>query len=122
MTSPSARHKPMADFAFYKDVYFGSLIPERAFYGLALQAKAVLEYFRRIYQVEVPGEDSLKMAVCAMAEVLHAYGKHRGGVVAASAGEVSVRYAQNGHTDRQLQRELYEKASIYLDIYRGVGA
>ena len=111
----------MADFAFYTDIYFGSAIPEKAFPGVAQQAKAILERFQRIYRVEVPGEDSLKMAICAMAESLHAHSKRRGGVTAATAGEVSVRYEESSHADRQLQRELYEKASIYLDIYRGVG-
>ena len=111
----------MADFAFYTDAYFGSAIPEKAFPGMALQAKAVLARFQRVYRVEVPGEDSRKMAICAMAEALYAHSKRRGGVTAATAGEVSVRYEESGRADRQLQRELYEKASIYLDIYRGVG-
>ena len=112
----------MADFAFYTDAYLGNAIPEKAFPGMAQQAKAILARFQRMYRVEVPGEDSLNMAVCAMAEVLFAASKRRGGVTAASCGEVSVRYAEGGLADRQLQRELYEKASIYLDIYRGVGA
>lgn len=112
----------MADFAFYTDIYFGSAIPEKAFPGMAQQAKTVLERFQRIYQVEVPGEDSLKMAICAMAESLYAHSRRRGGLIAANAGEVSVRYEESGSADRQLQRELYEKASIYLDFYRGVRA
>ena len=111
---------PMADYAFYTDVYLGSRIPEKAFSGMALRAKEVLERFSRIYRVTVPGEDSYKMAICAMAEALYAHGKHRGGVTAASVGEVNVRYDSSDRTDRQLQRELYEKAAIYLDIYRGV--
>lgn len=112
----------MADFAFYTDIYFGSAIPEKAFPGMALQAKAVLERFQRVYRVEVPGEDSLKMAICAMAESLYAHARRRGGVIAATAGEVSVRYEESHRADQQLQRELYEKASIYLDFYRGVEA
>lgn len=112
----------MADFAFYTDAYFGSRIPEKAFSGMAMQAKAILERFQRIYRVEVPGEDSLKMAICAMAETLYVYAKRRGGVTAASVGEASVRYENSERIDRQLKRELYEQASIYLDIYRGVEA
>ena len=112
----------MADFAFYTDAYFGSTIPEKAFLGMAQQAKAILARFQRIYRVEVPGEDSLKMAICAMAESLYAHARRRGGVIAATAGEVSVRYEESHRADQQLQRELYEKASIYLDFYRGVGA
>ena len=110
----------MADFAFYTDVYLGSRIPEKAFPGMAMRAKAVLERFQRIYRVSIPGQDSLKLAVCAMAETLYAHSRRRGGVTAASAGEVSVRYEESGYADRQLQRELYEQASVYLDITRGV--
>ena len=63
---------PMADYAFYTDVYLGSAIPEKAFPGMALRAREVLNRFQRSYQVTVPGEDSLKMAICAMAESLYA--------------------------------------------------
>ena len=113
---------PMADYAFYTDVYLGSAIPEKAFPGMALRAKEVLERFQRIYRVNIPGEDSYKMAICAMAESIYAASKRRGGVTAASVGEVSVRYEGAETSGKSLQRELYEKASIYLDIWRGVGA
>ena len=106
----------MADFAFYKDCYLGTVIPEKCFPSLAQRAGEVLARFQRIYRVTVPGEESLKMAVCAVAETLYAHEKHRGGVTAASVGEVSVHYAG----DRQLHRELFEKAAIYLEISRGV--
>lgn len=113
---------PMADFAFYEGVYLGSAIPEKAFGGMALRAKEALDRFQRIYRVRVPGEDSYKMAICAMAEAIYAASKRRGGVTSASVGEVSVRYEDTASAGRTLQRELYEKASIYLDISRGVGA
>lgn len=113
---------PMADFAFYTDVYLGTAIPEKAFPGMAQRAREALGRFQRIYRVTVPGADSLKMAICAMAESLYAHSKRRGGVTAASVGETSVRYEGSQQADRQLQRELYEKASIYLEISRGVRA
>ncbi len=112
----------MADYAFYTDVYFGSAIPEKAFTGMAYRARETLSRFQRIYRVEVPGEDSLKMAICAMAEAIYAHSKRRGGVTAATVGEASVRYENSDRAERQLRRELYEQASIYLDISRGVGA
>lgn len=113
---------PMADFAFYTDVYLGCAIPEKAFPGMALRAREALGRFQNIYRVSVPGEDSLKMAICAMAESIYAASKRRGGVTAASVGEISVRYEGAEATGKSLQRELYEKASIYLDICRGVEA
>ena len=109
----------MADFGFYKDVFFGELIPEKSFASLALQARDVLQRYTRVYRVTVPGEDSYRMAVCAMAESLYAYAKRRAGITSASVGEVSVRYGGD-HSHKALQRELYQKASIYLDITRGV--
>jgi len=110
----------MADFAFYTDIYLGSLIPEKAFPGTVQRAKEMLDRFCRIYRVTVPGEDSLRMAICAMAESLYAHSKRRGGITAASVGEASVHYEDSRLADRQLSRELYEKAGIYLDISRGV--
>ena len=111
---------PMADFAFYKDVYMGDLIPVKAFPGMALRAQEYLTRLQRIYRVQMSGEESLKMAICAVAEAIYAHAKHRGGVTAASVGQVSVRYEGSDRSDRNLQRELYDKASIYLDIFRGV--
>ena len=112
----------MVDFTFYRDVYLGSVIPEKAFRGLARRAREILDRFCRIYRVSTEGEDSRKLAVCAMAESLYIHSKHRGGITAASVGEVSVRYEDGAQSDRQLNRELYEKASIYLDFCRGVEA
>ena len=113
---------PMTDYAFYTDVYLGSAIPEKAFPGMALRAREVLNRFQRSYQMTVPGEDSLKMALCAMAESVYAASKRHSGMTAATVGEVSVRYEGGEASAKSLQRELYEKASIYLDISRGVGA
>ena len=109
----------MVSYEFYKGSYFGSLIPEKAFSGMALRAKEALERLQRQYRVS-GGEDSLKMAICAMAETLYTHSKRRTGLTAASVGEVSVRYEDGVTACRSLQRELYDKACIYLDIYRGV--
>lgn len=112
----------MADFAFYKDVYLGDAIPEKAFPGMALRAEEYLQRLQRSYQVSVPGEDSFKMALCAVAETIYVHSKRRGGITAAAVGEASVRYESGDRADRLLQRELYDKARIYLDITRGVEA
>ena len=112
---------PMADFAYYKDTYLGTAIPEKAYPGMAKRAEEGLQRMQRIYRVTVPGEDSRKMAVCAMAEAAYAASKRRSGVTAASVGEVSVHYGNSESADKALQRQLYEKASIYLEISRGVG-
>ena len=113
---------PMADYTFYTDVYFGSLIPEKAFPEMEMRAREHLARLQNQYRIAASGEDSMAMAICAMAESLYAHSKRRGGVTAASLGNTSVRYDNGEAGDKQLRRELYERASIYLDIYRGVGA
>jgi hypothetical protein len=110
----------MADYAFYTDIYLGSLIPPKAFYTMAQRANERLNRLQQVYQVHIPGEESRKMAICAMAETLYAHGKRRGGVISAGVGEVNVRYENGSSADRMLNRELFEQAAIYLDICRGV--
>lgn len=105
----------MVDYEFYVNCYLGSAIPEKAFSGVAAQAQQYLERFKGVYRVEASGEQAEKMAVCAMAESL--WGRRNSGVSSASVGSVSVHYAKERPA---LLGELYEKACIYLDIYRGV--
>ena len=110
----------MVDYDFYVNTYLGSTIPEKAFPGMAARAGAALERFQRIYAVVQNGEDSRNMALCAMAESIYANQRRSSGVTSASVGNVAVRYEHSESTDKALWRELYQKAGIYLDIYRGV--
>ena len=107
----------MADYEFYRNIFLGDAVPEQAFPGAVRQASDVLDRFRRVYQVETPGPDSENMALCAMAESIYRAGKHTEGVAAASAGNVTVRYADKREP---LMTRLYRDASVYLGIYRGV--
>ena len=105
----------MADYDFYVNTYLGSQIPEAMFPGLAEKAAATLEQYDRKYQV-TGGEVSRNMAICAMAESFLDHAR-RCRHAAASVGGVSVRYEAPKET---LEQQLYRKASVYLDIYRGV--
>ena len=106
----------MVKYEFYVNQYLGSYIPEKAFSGVASQAEQVLTRFKQAYRVESSGREAESMAICAMAESL--WQNRNKGLTSANIGSVSVQY----ETDRKaLRRELYEKACIYLDIYRGVG-
>lgn len=106
----------MVDYDFYVNHYLGSAIPEKAFSGMAAQAEQVLGRLKQTYRVESSGREAESMAVCAMAETL--WQNRNKGLSSASIGSVSVRY----ETDRNaVRREIYDKARIYLDIYRGVG-
>lgn len=105
----------MVDYEFYVNQYLGSAIPEKAFSGLAVQAQGFLDRLKRVCRVESSGKEAECMALCSMAEALWA-GRNKG-LASASVGSVALRYNQEKTT---LQRQLYEKAGIYLDIYRGV--
>ena len=106
----------MVKYEFYVNQYLGSAIPEKTFSSMAAQAERVLNRFKQVYRVESSGQEAESMAICAMAESL--WQNRNKGLTAANIGSVSVRY----ETDRNaLRRELYDKACIYLDIYRGVG-
>lgn len=106
----------MVKYEFYVNHYLGSVIPEKAFSGVASQAEQVLSRLKQTYRVESSGQQAEFMAICAMAETL--WQNRNKGLTSANIGSVSVRY----ETDRNaLRRELYDKARIYLDIYRGVG-
>lgn len=109
----------MADYEFYVNCYLGSAIPQKAFPTAAAQAAAALDRICRIYTVAEHGEQTRKLAICAMAEAIYASSRRKAGVTAASVGNMSVRYENGEHADKSLQRELYRQASIYLDIYRG---
>lgn len=108
----------MVDYDFYINTYLGSAIDEKNFPAAAARAAAVLEGYERRCRVRCPGPDSRRLAVCAMAEVIHQYGVGRF-VDSASIGSVSVKYNSRGGGN--LERELMQKAGIYLDILRGVG-
>lgn len=106
----------MVNYEFYVNQYLGSCIPEKAFSGVAAQAERILKRFKQVYRVESSGQEAESMAICAMAESL--WQNRNKGLTSANIGSVSVRY----ETDKSaLRRELYDKACIYLDIYRGVG-
>ena len=110
----------MVTYEFYKDSYLGSAIPENAFSGVAARAEAALAYFKRIYQVSSEGETTEQLALCAMAEAIYAQRGRKSGIASERVGRVSVRYYSGSRVSRELERELYRRASIYLEIYRGV--
>ena len=109
----------MVSYDFYVSDYLGSLIPEKAFASATAQAEAVLASFARKYRVAQGGEESRKLAVCSMAEAIYTASKRRGNMAAATVGSVSVRYENSQSAEKALRRELYQRACIYLDIYRG---
>lgn len=105
----------MIDYDFYANSYLGSAIPEKSFSGVAARAADALAALRRRYRVMAADEVSEKMALCAIAELLYSLSGRKAGVTAATVGGVSVRYENSAGVERQL----LQRAGIYLDIYRG---
>lgn len=106
----------MVSYDFYKNTYLGSALRESDFHQAIARAEDWLNMLERTYTVTAPGNDSRKMALCAMAETVEGFSR-RQFVSQASVGGVSVRYATG---DRALQRQLLRNAGIFLDIRRGV--
>ena len=115
----------MVTYDFYKNTYLGSSITVEEWPALSARAQDQLNRYKRIYTVVAPGENSEAMAVCAIAEVIAsivAAQNGAGAVTSASIGSVSVSYGGMSSLDLSRKgqaRELYDAASLYLDIYRG---
>lgn len=106
----------MVQYGFYTDQYLGYVIPEKDFPAAIQRASDALERFKRIYRVTSSGAVSENMALCAMAEAVYT-ASQRTGITSATIGKVSVSYGGAG----SLNKQLLQKAAIYLDIKRGVG-
>lgn len=119
----------MVEFEFYKGRYHGGPIPESEWPNYEFRAETQLNRYKRIYTVTVPdyNPDAESMAVCAMADALYSFdliANGEGGVQSASIGSVSTSYGSQQAVDispAAQSRELYRAASLYLNIYRGVG-
>lgn len=104
----------MADYDFYRNVYLGFQIPEKAFPEMEAKARRALGRFQRVFQMRPAGEEEIKLALCAMAETFYEI-RRRGGVKSTRVGNVSVQY-----DGRSLALDLLKSAGIFLDFYRGV--
>ena len=120
------------DYEFYRSRYNGGSIPDDEWPEYSTRAEAILYRYKRIYTVTVPQEepDGEKLAVCAMAEALYNFdliaNGEGGPVQSASIGSVSTSFGASSADAVDMSpagqaKELYRCASMYLDIYRGVG-
>ena len=115
----------MVGYDFYINDYDGCSIPVLEFSFYAARAADQLDYYKRIYTVEVSDSKAEKLAMCAMADVIYSIAAAQNGagaVSSATIGSVSVSYGSAASVDLSRKgqaRELYEAACRYLDIYRG---
>jgi len=117
----------MVEYFFYKESYKGSSVSLDAWPMLERNARAKLNQYKRKYKVIAPDEHSEAMAVCAMAEALDYFAAAQNGagtVQSASIGSVSVSYGNAASgvdlSPKGQEKELYNCACLYLEIYRGV--
>ena len=118
----------MVDYEFYTKTYKGTSIPLAEWPMFEARAQEQLAYYKRIYTVTAPEENSEKMAMCAMADALAYFTAAQNGtggaVTSVSIGSVSVSYGNVANavdlSAKGQARELMRCARIYLDIYRGV--
>ena len=89
------------------------------------KAEAQMNRYERIYHVSYPQTGSRNMAVCAMAEALYEFAQLQdagGAVQSVSVGNVSENRAAVAAPDTSAAAqaaELYRRAGLYADIYRG---
>ena len=120
----------MVSYAFYRDTYRGGSISEADWPVYEARGEAQAARYERAYTVTAPGPDGRSMAVCALAEALYSFdllaNGEGGPVQSCSIGSVSASYGSAAGQSLDLSprgqaQELYRTASLYLDIYRGVG-
>lgn len=122
----------ITDYEFYTSRYNGGSISYEEWPEYETRAMAILYRYKRIYTVTVPDyePEAEKLAVCAMAEALYNFdliaNGEGGPVQSASIGSVSSSFGTSGADAVDVSpagqaKELYRCASMYLDIYRGVG-
>ena len=63
----------MVDYEFYVNDYLGSAIPEKAFSGLAAQARQWLDSFKAWYRVESSGTEAERLveSILSTPEINH---------------------------------------------------
>lgn len=105
----------MVDYAFYTNRFKGEAVPLTDFPRLILRAEEFISYITCGGIVDVT--DTIRFAVCAVAEKMHTDGG-RDGIVSENNDGYSVTYAND------LKSGLYAAAEIYLAdtglLYRGV--
>ena len=111
-----------AEFSFYQTEYLGDRITdESTFNRLALRASERLDYFTfgKIDGSDV--SDSVRLAVCSMADILFWEEKrknaHEGRELASESNDgYSVSFASASDTERQglTDRQLYQASYVYL--------
>lgn len=111
----------MPGYEFYCTKFYGCSIPEEDFCTYASRANAEINRLEKRYTVKCT-DDERKLAVCAVADVLYYFDNALSGAAVKSAtiGSVSESGADIDTSVKAQKKEIYNAASLYLEIYRGV--
>lgn len=108
----------MLEYSFYTDTYFGTVITSSSIWNRLIRKATA--YFNKLdtnYTL-VYTEDGKNSALCAMCEVMLNYEDLKD-KSSESDGSYSVTFNKDKTTD--LNKNIMEEISIYIDIYRGQG-
>lgn len=113
------------DFAYYVEIYDGSLIPEKLFPRTEKKAERYLDTFTfgRLKDMDLESVNNLKDCICDMAEVI--YMKLYQGNTKEKKSEdtdgYSVSYVTEGKdgedAETVLKRKLYSIAEVYFSVF-----
>lgn len=119
------------DYAYYADTYLGDVIAETDFDRLALRASAFIDrltFQRAASETDVDTVDSIKMATCAVAEVIKTVDDEGGadGIQSERVGNYSVTYGEGSEKQQTAIQKYREAAALYLGstglMYAGFAA
>lgn len=114
-----------ADYDFYKNTYHGNTIAPEAWLALAITASAYIDqitFCRLKDTAKVP--DSVRMAVCAVAEAYYAYQPKTDGIKSETVDGYNVTYEDGNTRGEQRRAALMQAADLFLprcDPLRFVG-
>lgn len=115
-----------ADFDFYKDTFRGTVLNDKgSFDRMAIEASFYINEIT-LGRIDEPVIDEVKMATCAVAEIVHSeYVQQNDDQVASeSVGPHSVSYVKKTKTTQEFEKEKIRKARMYLRdtglLYRGI--
>lgn len=120
----------LADYQFYKESYFGDIIPESDYNRLATRAASLLDYYTMGKASTHADMEAVKMASCAVAERYLSVDKaqqasaEHGDLVSESVGGYSRSYRSYADSSRDGSAAIYAAIKQYLAgtglLYGGV--
>lgn len=95
------------DYTFYKEIYKGADISPYDFDRLSVRAVSYLESIKRC---ELPDNDSVKMAICSVAEVWQ-QNEQGGEITSQTVGNWSRSFAGS---NKSASQRLFDAARLYI--------